>query len=93
MRLHGRIDRNHNEIRHVLEKCGVSVQSLANVGHGCPDLLCGFRKQNYLFEVKDGLLSPSRRVLTYAEVEWQLHWSGQVQIIKSPDDALRILEL
>lgn len=38
---HKRVDANHSQIVKALRQCGVSVLSLAPVGHGCPDLLIG----------------------------------------------------
>jgi hypothetical protein len=69
------------------------VQSLADLGHGCPDLLCGFRGRNYLFEIKDGLLKPSAKQLTELELEWHRAWAGQVNRIEVIDEAFTIIGL
>ncbi len=52
MRRAAKIDRNHVEIVAALRGVGASVQDLAAVGKGCPDLLVGYRGQNYVIEVK-----------------------------------------
>jgi hypothetical protein len=44
-----------------LRSAGATVQSLAGVGKGVPDLLVGFKGQTLLFEVKDGFKPPSKR--------------------------------
>jgi hypothetical protein len=92
-RARGRIDANHLDIVHALRQSGVSVQSLASIGGGCPDLLCGLRGVNYLFEVKNHLLRPSARRLTAEEDEWHANWLGQVRIIESIEDAWRTIGL
>ena len=47
-----RVDKNQTEIVKVLKQLGCSVVSLADKGHGVPDLLVGYKAQNYLVEVK-----------------------------------------
>jgi len=84
-----RLDDNHRAIAQALERCGCLVQSLAALGGGVPDLLVGFRGRLYLLEVKDGQKAPSRQRLTPAEAAWHMAWSGLVQIVHSPEEALR----
>ncbi len=91
MRRAARIDANHNKIVALLRKCGASVQSLAGIGSGCPDLLIGWQGKNILAEVKDGSKCPSAQKLTPHENEWHLKWGGQVVVINSEHDALRII--
>lgn len=81
MRRRGRVDGNHTEIVKALRKIGATVQSLADIGHGTPDLLVGFRGRNVLLEVKDGSLPPSRRTLTPDEAAWSLGWKGAPVIV------------
>ena len=84
-----RIDDNQRAIIKALEAVGATVQSLASVGRGCPDLLVGFRSQKFLFEVKDGNKPPSRRALTPDEEAWHGWWQGGVvEVITSPKQAL-----
>jgi len=71
----------------------VSVQPLHTVGKGCPDLLCGVRGTNLLIEIKDGQKVPSARKLTPDEAAWHQSWRGQVAIVESVDDALRLVGL
>jgi hypothetical protein len=86
-----KIDANQPEIVQALRKAGATVQTLAMVGAGCPDLLVGFQGRNLLMEVKDGRLPPSRRRLTTDEQNWCVAWRGQVAIVKSVDDALKLI--
>lgn len=67
---------------------GASVQSLAALGDGCPDLLVGYRGANYLLEVKDQAKAPSHRKLTDDQVRWHGAWVGTVVVVLSPWDAL-----
>lgn len=87
-----RIDGNQNNIVTHLRHLGASVQVLSMVGHGCPDIICGYRGQNYLIEIKDGSKQPSHRKLTADEQEWHAAWKGQVIVVESIEDILRLLE-
>jgi Holliday junction resolvase len=85
-----RVDANQAQIVHALRQCGCTVQSLASIGKGCPDLLVGCRGDLYLMELKDGAKSPSKRRLTDYESEWIADWEGgPVYIVESIEDALR----
>lgn len=60
-----RVDGNQKSIVDRLRSCaGVSVQSLAKVGEGCPDLLVGVTfgtmTSNFIFELKDPKSAHSR---------------------------------
>ena len=87
-----RVDMNQREIvRELRTYPGVAVQSLADMGSGCPDLLCGHACINWLFEVKNPNQPPSKRRLTFDEKVWHFNWSGQVAIIETAEDALRLM--
>lgn len=89
MRRAAKVDRNQAEIVDALRKAGATVQSLAAVGGGVPDLLCGFRRQTFLLEVKDGKQPPSARELTPDQVAWHLAWGGGgCVVVNSVDEAL-----
>lgn len=89
MRKYGRTDRNQGEICEALRKVGASVQILAAVGGGVPDLLVGFRRGTYLLEVKDGKRPPSERELTPDQIAWHLEWNGgPCVVVNSVDEAL-----
>lgn len=92
MRRASKVDANHAEIVSALRSAGATVQSLAAVGAGCPDLVVGYRGKNYLMEVKDGAKNPGQRLLTRAEIEWHLAWAGQVRVVESVEEALAVLE-
>lgn len=86
-----RIDSNHRLIVRALRDVGVTVLSLADLGKGAPDIACGWRGQNWLFEIKDGSLPPSRRKLTPDEEQFHATWRGQVAVIESVDEALKAI--
>jgi len=87
MRRHGRIDTTQTEIVRALRGIGAFVQSLADVGNGCPDLLVSFRGKWFVFEVK----SPSGK-LTPDEVRWHNEARASVLVIYGTDEAIGILE-
>lgn len=92
MRRAARIDSNHQAIVGTLRKVGATVQSLATVGNGTPDLLVGFRGRTFLFEVKDGARPPSQRKLTDMEASWHQRWRGSdLYTVYSPGEALKII--
>jgi hypothetical protein len=88
-----RIDANQSKIVKELRALGAIVQSLADLGDGVPDLLVAFRGRNWLFEVKDWRQPPSKRRLTPKEKQWHLSWAtaGQVSVIETTEDALKVL--
>lgn len=87
-----KVDTNQEVIVQALRAAGATVQSLAAVGHGVPDLLVGFRNQTVLLEVKDGAKRPSQRRLTEDQIKWHGQWNGGVlAIVDSAESALRVL--
>lgn len=86
---HGRIDANQVEVIHALRKVGAKVQSLADIGQGCADILAYFRGTLYLLECKDGRKAPSERRLTPAQVAWHREWP--VHVVTSVEEALAVI--
>ena len=92
MRRAAKTDRNQDEIVQALRAAGASVQSLAAVGQGVPDLLVGFCGATVLIEVKDASQPPSRRRLTEDQIKWHGAWrGGPVAVVDGVEAALRIL--
>ncbi len=91
MKQAARIDANQPDIVKHLRAIGCSVQSLAAVGHGVPDLLVGRRAICVLIEVKDPAQAPSKRKLTTDQVEWHKLWKGQVGVAHTPAEAEAIV--
>lgn len=88
MRRKARTDDNQADIVAGLRAVGATVQVLAAVGGGCPDLLVGWRGKNYLLEVKDGRKAPSKRALTPDQVRWHRAWRGSVLVVESVGEAI-----
>lgn len=92
MRRAAKVDSNQWKVVLALRQRGASVQCLHSVGQGCPDLLVGYQGKNFLIEVKDGSLAPSKRRLTDDEKIWHWQWRGQVRVVNSVDEAIRSVE-
>ncbi len=88
MRRAAKVDANQAEIVTAFRRMGFTVHCLHAAGEGVPDLLLSRAGENYLIEVKDGSLPPSARQLTPAQKAWHADWRGQVDIIKSVDEAI-----
>lgn len=86
-----KVDANHKSIVEGLRAIGATVRSTAAIGKGFPDIAVGYRNQNWLFEIKNPDLYPSQRHLTTAEAEFFENWRGQVSIIETLDDALKLI--
>jgi Holliday junction resolvase len=87
-----KIDANQDQIVTVLRAAGASVQSLAGVGKGVPDLLVGYKGQTLLMEVKDGFKPPSKRSLNEDQLKWHGSWKGgALAVVDGPDAALRMI--
>ena len=91
MRRVARVDENQPRIVEALRAIGATVQPLHAIGQGCPDLLVGYKNNNYLIEIKDGEKVPSRRQLTVDQVKWHGSWMGQKAIACSLKQVLEIL--
>lgn len=86
MRRAAKVDANQDAIVSALRAAGASVQSLAPIGKGCPDLLAAFRGQMYLLEVKREKAGPNT-----LQAKWHEAWRAAVFVVHSPDDALRAI--
>ncbi len=81
-----KVDANQAEIVAALRAVGVSVQSLATIGKGCPDLLAARGADTWVIEVKGpkGKLTPD-------QIEFLKNWRGVVHIVRTVDEALSIV--
>lgn len=91
MRRAARVDGNQREIVRRLRLIGARVTSTAGVGNGFPDIVVGYRRRNYLFEIKDPAQPPNKRKLTPMEREWHRDWRGEAHVIESFEDALEVM--
>jgi hypothetical protein len=92
MRRAAKIDANQEAVVSALRSAGATVQSLASVGKGVPDLLVGFKGQTLLMEVKDGLKAVSKQRLTEDQLTWHGNWKGgSLAVVDGPEAALRMI--
>jgi Holliday junction resolvase len=84
--MYKRTDANQKEIVEALRTAGASVFVVSSVGAGLPDLLVGYRGNNFLLEVKN--LAGRGERLTPRELEFMDTWRGHVAIVRSPEEAL-----
>ncbi len=90
MRAYAKKDANHVEVVAQLRKIGVTVLDIATLKNCC-DIVCGYRGKNYLFEIKDPKKTPSQKKLTEGEIKLHDSWRGQVTVIETVDDAMKIM--
>lgn len=81
-----KVDLNQGEIVDALRKVGVSVQSLASIGKGCPDLVAAKGAMTWMIEVK----GPKGK-LTDDQIKFIDEWAGTVHIVRTVDDALQLV--
>lgn len=86
MSYHKKVDANQAEIVEFFRQRGASVQSLAAIGKGCPDLLVGWHGQNYLVEVK-----ATKGTLTPDQITWHQMWKGQKWVVHNALEAEELL--
>ncbi len=79
-----KVDGNHNEIVDGLRAYGLSVQSLASIGSGCPDIMVGGCRRTILMEIKVGGLR-----LNPDQATWHREWQGKVYVVNSLEMAWR----
>lgn len=95
MRRAANIDKNQPDIVKHLRSAGVAVVSLAAVGNGIPDLLCGWRGVNALLEIKDpssdaslSLECRANQRLNATQIEWHRTWPGQKAVVTTFGEAM-----
>lgn len=86
MRARPRIDTTQPAIVEALRAVGASVQSLASIGRGCPDLLVGYRMRWYVLECKS-----KGGTLTVDEGAWIMLARAEVRVVYSVEDALEAI--
>lgn len=92
MRRAAKIDANQDAVVIALRAAGATVQSLAAVGKGVPDLLVGYKGKTLLMEVKDGNKTPSQRRLTDDQLKWHGAWmGGTLAVVDCPEAALHMI--
>lgn len=83
-----KVDANHAQVTSALEAAGASVQSLAPLGRGCPDILCAYRNAMFLFEVKN---KDGKDEVNEAQKKWHIAWNAPVHVVYGPEEALKVI--
>lgn len=79
-----RRDGNEMPIIRALQAVGASVAQLS--GADLPDLLVGYCGGNWLMEIKQ-----VKAKLKPGQEQWQLTWRGNVNTVREPAEALKLI--
>lgn len=93
MRRAAKIDSNHTDIVTALRGRGASVQSLARVGDGCPDILIGYEQINLVAEIKAHPAGTIHGEPNELQRRWIDEWRGSVVVIRSLEDVGNVIEM
>lgn len=86
-----KVDSNQAELVKQMRKLGMSVAITSGLGDDFPDLVCGHRNINWLFEVKDPNKPPSKRKLRPGQQTFFDTWKGTVHKVETIDDVIKII--
>jgi hypothetical protein len=87
-----RVDANQKEVVKAFRDMGCTVLILSDMGKGCPDVVVGLNNCNYLVEIKNGKRPLSGQKLTFDEQAFFDTWRGQVDIIRSIEEAVLFIK-
>jgi hypothetical protein len=76
-----KVDRNQPEIVDAFRKMGCAVLIISQLKK-CADLVVSKNFKTAIVEVKDGELSPSKKMLTEGESEFMKGWKGMYFIVE-----------
>ncbi len=85
---YAKVDANQKAIVGALRAAGASVQSLAAIGKGCPDLVAAKGAQTWLIECKN---VAGKNKLSPDQIEWIKNWRGVVHIVRTEAEALQLI--
>lgn len=89
-----RIDNNQKEIVSALRRAGAGVLSIADKGNGAPDIVVGFRGENYFIEIKNPNTSYGKKGAQENQKAFALTWPGKTpQVAYSIADCFKILNI
>ncbi len=91
MRRCGKKDANHKEIVDALRAVGASILDTSALGSGMPDLVVGYRQENFLIEIKNPKNKYGRKGLNDLQKEWVAKWSAPVHVVRNINEALRAI--
>jgi hypothetical protein len=88
-----KVDDNQPEIAELFQDLGATVLYTHTLGKGAPDIIVGYRGENFLVEIKDGKKVPSKQKLTPDEREFHATWNGQICIVKDAQGVYSLLRV
>lgn len=88
MRRAAKRDGNHNAIVQALEQIGCTVLDLSRLGGDAPDILCGYRGESWLLEIKN---PEGRNRLSEGQQEFLATWRGKAAVVRSVYEAVGIV--
>jgi hypothetical protein len=74
-------DANQDEIVKGLRAAGATVIITTHIGHGFPDLLCGWNGRNVLLEIKNPATAYGRRGAKLNQLTWAEQWEGEKPVV------------
>jgi hypothetical protein len=83
-----KVDANAPEIEQALRDAGAAVQSLAQIGRGCPDAVVSFKGVNFMFEWKN---PDGKDEVNEAQHKWHIAWNAPVYVVRSAAEALKVI--
>lgn len=97
MRRAAQVDTHQAAIVRSLRAIGCSVQSLARIGDGCPDLLVARAGRMWLLEVKaplgaEGGRSTDGQKLSALQQDWHQRWRAPVHVVRTVQEAFAVVE-
>ena len=93
MRRNARVDGNQTHIVGIFRKLGATVAHTHMIGQGFPDIVVGYKGVNYLVEIKDPRMPPSKRKLTPDEQKFFDAWKGAAFVIENEQHCKDLLGL
>ena len=87
-----RTDANQQDIIDKL-RCipNLSVVSTHTIGKGFPDIIVGYKGNNYMIEIKDGAKWKSQQKLTADELVFHMKWKGQICVCNSFEQVFELI--
>ena len=92
MRRAAKVDANQSTLVNKLrQRRGVTVQATHTVGRGFPDIVVGYKKRNWLIELKNPDGDSYDRKLNPGQVRWHAKWEGQAARAETLDEVLEVI--
>lgn len=85
--MYKKVDNNQSAIVRTLRSVpGVTVDPRpAQIGRGFPDIIVGFNRKNYLYEIKQTV----KDELTDDEIRFKLNWAGHWKQVTTAEEILK----